>query len=139
MNDMLKSGVLKAPFTPYDIFGYLIPGASFFIGAYFFDFLILESVPNSKFLPVYTVFHNSISTLGNNFTIGAIYLIMLIIIAYVFGHVIASISSHFLDRLLVEKGHGYPLQQLLKLNTDNIRKGRISDLFVELFSGLIYI
>ncbi len=126
MNDELKKGFIKVPFTPYDIFGYLIPGASFFIGAYLFDFLISESIKNSDFLPIYTIFHKSVLNLGNNFVVGTIYIIMLIISAYVLGHIIASVSSHFLDRLLIEKGHGYPLQQLLKLNQETIRKGRIS-------------
>lgn len=126
MNDLIKKGVVKVPFTPYDIFGYLIPGASFLIGSYFFDFLIYQDTKILNFSPIYSTFHDLTINLKDSFIIGTIFLIILLIVAYVLGHIIASISSHFLDRILIDKGHGYPLQKLLSMNKDTIKKGRVS-------------
>lgn len=129
MNNIVKQGITKVPFTPYDIFGYLIPGSFFLIGTYLFDILIVHNFNNSNFYPIYSVLDLSVKNIGNNFLLGTIYLGVLIIIAYVLGHIIASMSSHFLDRILIEKGHGYPLQLLLKMNKEVMRKGRISAYF----------
>lgn len=110
-----KSEFFKIPFNTYDIFGYLIPGGALIAGAYIFDFISLTHDCHYKFLPVYNLINAALDATGTNFTTGVILLILLILASYVTGHINSSISSIAIDRLLVERGHGYPYENLLKI------------------------
>lgn len=113
MSAEAKNESVKLPFNVYDIFGYLIPGAFFIIISYFFDHEIKNLGACDPFLPVLHLIDQDISVSEESVIGSTLILSIFILIAYVIGHIIASISSHFLDKMLVEKGHGYPYQNLL--------------------------
>jgi len=67
---------------------------------------------------VHTPLNGLISTLlkeytGSGWLIDAIVLAVLVGVAYVAGHALASVSSLMIDRLYIAKGHGYPHERLL--------------------------
>jgi len=103
------------PFNGYDIFGYIIPGGMFFLAIYIFDYWAKTSM-NFKHNPVLTLvglfrpMHNN-SQLNTFDSIAFVLAVILVI--YVIGHIIAALSSFFIDRLLIKKGHHYPIKSIL--------------------------
>lgn len=119
-----KHEFFKIPFNAYDIFGYLIPGSFFMIVAFFFD-KQLEINHKCAFLPVAHILKIEPPEKMNGFLVDAILLIILVIFAYVLGHIIASGSSYLLDKTLINRGHGYPYQKLLQIDEQRIYVTRI--------------
>jgi hypothetical protein len=111
---------IKLPFNTYDIFGYVIPGGTFLIGIYLFEFWAKFHLPNATLhLPVYNAFAETSKGLFDketNWVLSLLYVIILSSVAYVIGHVVSSVSSFFLDRVLVAKGYGYPYRHLLQID-----------------------
>ena len=112
----------QVPFRVADVFGYLIPGATLLMAVGLFEYrLRLLSPPDSVYVPVERVF----TTLGANavqqpnYLFSGLYIFAVGICAYVIGHITSSISSLFIDRMLVFKGYGYPYQHLLCIPSDD--------------------
>lgn len=82
-------------FWPYDIFGYFIPGLVLFYSA-------LMTNENLKQLVTLNSF--TTSTGGTNFVEAIIWVFLI----YIAGHVVASFSSYFLERALVQHFFKFP-------------------------------
>jgi hypothetical protein len=135
MNDNIRSSFFKVPFSTYDIFGYLIPGATFLTGVYLFEFFLF-SIYEKNIFPLFYIFTLQSHLDNSSFLQITIYILILVLIAYVTGHVISSISSYLLDRILVEKGYGYPYQILLEIKRTEFKNGRASRYIRGLFFWL---
>lgn len=91
---MKDSADLKIYFWPYDIFGYLLPG--FVVIAPLLEF---DSEVRSLFKQRFSE-HSILDVLA------------LIGISYSLGHIVAALSSLFLERILLKSTCGYPGEQL---------------------------
>ncbi|MGB9694038.1 MAG: hypothetical protein ACPLYF_04270 [Fervidobacterium sp.] len=140
-----KFKTVQIPFTLYDFFGYLLPGITF--GALMllsFDLpnaiqLVTEKVlghrtdssPSFLFMDFISLLHKSpwfISLFG-------------LLISYIIGHVIAALSSYFLERIFVQAWLKYPTENMFQLNEKkkkwlfkNFRRSYTSE-FVERFKS----
>src|SRR2546425_2633251 len=106
------------PLTPYDVLGYLAPGATFVLSLYGFEFWIHHgaATPFLIHTPVYTLIQLALPPSGEGaWALATLFLIGLFGVCYVLGHIIASISAFSIDRMYVAKGHGYPFRLLLGL------------------------
>tara|TARA_R110000850_G_scaffold32285_7_gene88884 strand:- start:8037 stop:9113 length:1077 start_codon:yes stop_codon:yes gene_type:complete len=111
------------PFNGYDIFGYIIPGGVFFLTVFIFDFWAKDSM-NFEHNPMITLIGlfkpiNQGSPLNTFDSI--VFILSAILVIYVIGHIVAAISSFFIDRILIKKGHHYPIKSILlkvRKNTD---------------------
>jgi len=119
-NELLKTSS-RFPFTIYDVFGYLIPGSAFIFICIIFDVWIFNNASavyslHTPFLTVgKTLFYPDIL---NNVTLSLILLLMGAIVAYVSGHIIASVSAFSIDRLLIGRGYYYPFVTLTAQSND---------------------
>lgn len=118
------------------MFGYLIPGATFFLAIYFFEFWtnqVLAGKESKLNLFVYTVINVGWKNVsGDSWPLHAIFFLIIVLVSYIAGHVISSISSFVIDRVLIHKGYKYPYQILLKINNNN------SDYSRGFYKGLIF-
>lgn len=114
---------IKIPINAYDLFGYLIPGLTFVVSSFLFEYYLLHRIDTSTIegvfhKPFYTlaelVFFNGIA---DNWILSAFTIIVIICMLYVVGHILSSISSLFIDRILVSKGYGYPYEYLLNFKS----------------------
>ncbi|HXG06052.1 MAG TPA: hypothetical protein VNI77_01850, partial [Nitrososphaera sp.] len=119
MDAELGKEKLKIPLNNYDLFGYLIPGAIALLAIYSFEFwadhqLEVNRIALSVHLPLFTAINSTAHSIlqAKDWILSALFLIVMLIIAYAFGHIVSSVSSLSLDRILVYKGYGYPYQQL---------------------------
>jgi len=104
------------PFASYDIFGYLIPGATSILGILNFEHWYNRIVPDKALTPVLSTLLGPAQTIKENETVYAIALAAaLLCVVYVSGHIVSSVSSFFLDRIYVAKAQGYPYETLLFL------------------------
>jgi hypothetical protein len=118
------STVAKVPFTMYDVFGYLVPGASMIASLLFIHDLV------SVFELIF--FHGSGDYIADAMphfieTLSATYKeapvvssAMAVFISYVVGHVVAVFSSFFLEKLALEKWIGYPAQTMFLLDENSL-------------------
>jgi hypothetical protein len=104
---------VRIPFSSYDVFGFLIPGASLFAGSYLFEHA-LRRVSLSFDTPLWTMVHWP-GPLEKPTVVVVSCAVMFVLAAFVAGHVITTISKHFIESLLVSKGYGWPYEFLLKL------------------------
>ena len=114
---------IKIPFNAYDIFGYLLPGIITLLAIYSFEFwtkLQIDKLTNpiNLHLPLLRAINISGEMVfeTNKWPLSAMFFIAILIIAYIVGHIVSSVSSFFIDRIFVFKGYGYPYQLLLNLN-----------------------
>lgn len=115
----LKSAT--ATLSAYDALGYLAPGA----GLVLFAFLIeawSKKVPSGHLsgtlhTPVFTALQMFSDQLdGTPWVFPALFFVAVLAVAYIMGHIVASISALTVDRMLVAKGHGYPFEHLFALS-----------------------
>ncbi len=97
---------IKNPFTAYDIFGNVFPGAVFLAALYLYD-RIFGTVTLSSSIG------KAISTpdISKWLEFGLVAILDLIVV-YTLGHLIAALSSAFVDRMLMDRVHGYPYKRL---------------------------
>lgn len=103
-------------FREYDIFGYLFPGFACLSIIYLFEYKI-NPTPDGQTI-IYTPVANFIteslqSVSSNNIAAQFLLVFMLFCLCYALGHIIASVSSLLIDKILVYKGHGYPFNRIL--------------------------
>ena len=112
---------VQIPFTLYDFFGYLLHGITFpSIILLSFDVPRLadlfvsrilgkpaQETPNFVLEEFIRILHQSPWFIS----------ILCLLISYVLGHVIAAVSSFFLERLLVSSWLGYPTQNMLGIDS----------------------
>ena len=105
------------PFSSYDFFGYLAPGIAFITLIFSFEFYMRCNVNGySSFLLSfikYVIKYQSylIQKLGLIYQIAI--LIFAILLIYILGHFISTLSSFFIDRILIFKSYGYPFNNLI--------------------------
>ena len=121
------------PFTAYDFFGYLIPGSIFAIAITIFESLTSGNADILVFRYAIRVLEAFNHSIVNEWLSVSIILISLLAITFVLGHIISSISSLFLDRILVRRCIGYPIKQLLNTN-----KPAIDEYWYDKFSRSIW-
>jgi len=92
------------PFDFYDFFGYLFPGLVAFLYLLAFFYYAYES----GFQWV-----TSLLPLTYHFLEGIFYFISIVIIIYVIGHAVATVSAVLFDRMIVSGIFGYPFVNLL--------------------------
>ncbi len=117
---MSKQGDLDKPsnfpFASYDVFSYLIPGATSILGILNFEYWYSRILPGQALTPVLSTLLGPAQAIGENETVYAIALAAaLLCVVYVSGHIVSSVSSFFLDRIYVAKAQGYPYETLLLL------------------------
>lgn len=113
----------RFPFSGYDIFGYLVPGSTFLLSIYAFDFWVMKNTEQKVplHLPAFRFFNyiwEAMFSSSPNWFSSFIFFIILIVVSYISGHIIASVSALSIDRFLVFKGHGYPYVYLLNLQKE---------------------
>jgi hypothetical protein len=96
---------LKKPFSSYDLFGYFTPGVVIIVGVYIhtrlFKITLLENL-KCILIPYWP----------SQWYEYAVFVFLGVLIVYVIGHLVASISSALIDSMLVRRMHGYPYQKL---------------------------
>ncbi len=124
MKDKIYAQHNHIPFGTYDFFGYLIPGLTFMSSIFFYEFYTLEilsryKITNNNFhKPVYTISKLILSNdLTSNWILSLFSVLIIVCIIYTIGHVVASASSFFIDRVLIHKGYGYPYEFLLGIES----------------------
>ncbi len=111
-----------APFSTADLFLYLIPGATLIVAVLFFEGRIHRAADAERsaalfHLPTLHALAQAAEQSGkiDRFVFAALFYTVLIVVAYVVGHVVSSVSSFALDRILSSRGHGYPYRYILGL------------------------
>jgi hypothetical protein len=117
-----KFEIFKFPFSADDIFSHLIPGSFFIIVAYFFDNEIFKLDKNSV-LPVFQILGEH-SKINENYLGAAVFLTVLIIIVYVFGHIITILSHQLIDKSLAISGPLQPFQYFDQTGLNYLVNGR---------------
>lgn len=97
-------------FDVYDIFGYIVPGAIFIIGVYAHanmfkmeNLLNKLKVTSSYFQPFSAPWPKFLTTMS-----------LFLLLAYIVGHLVASLSAAIMDKWVVERIFGYPYERLFK-------------------------
>jgi hypothetical protein len=104
------------PFGAYDIFGYIIPGATVIFAALNFEYWYNQSLGMGAITPFLFTFVQPLHQLpSQNLIYASLYAAGLLSMVYVSGHAVSSLSSLFLDRIYVAKALGYPFETLLRL------------------------
>jgi hypothetical protein len=100
-----------SPFNVYDYFGYIFP-AVFFVAStlYVFNRSIFTQIER------YRVIYED-----NKFLLAFFSIVFFIVIVYVIGHAIATLSHIFYDRLIVGGIIGYPISRLLHIEKKKMR------------------
>lgn len=113
----LEEGKVRLPFTGFDLFWYIIPGSVLMLSVFVFEFWIRSHYNIPSFhSPVYTALTSTANEIfTKNWVFSAIYLLILVSIAYVSGHILASIGAFVIERILVAKGYKYPYEHLLDI------------------------
>jgi len=109
---------VRIPFTSYDVFGYVIPGTILLVAIYLFEVWARHEIGTSCHTPIYTILKQARTIVFSQDWVLSIFLIFIfLIIAYAIGHLIATLSSLVLDRILIYKGYGYPYKFLLNIKS----------------------
>ncbi|GIV45315.1 MAG: hypothetical protein KatS3mg036_0133 [Ignavibacterium sp.] len=118
MDNEIGKKDIRITFHTYDFLGYFLPGAVFLSIIYVFKKLIEEFYkgPFPPFHYLISSFKSYFSGSNSHWASEVVLLVLFIIFCYSLGHLIASLSAFFLDRLLVGKCFKYPYVILFKLN-----------------------
>jgi hypothetical protein len=104
------------PFGSYDIFSYVIPGATAILGILNFEHWYDRILPGKALTPVLSTLLSPAQSISGDHTVYAVsFAAAVLCVIYVSGHVVSSVSSFFLDRIYVAKAQGYPYETLLLL------------------------
>ncbi|MEJ5305655.1 MAG: hypothetical protein WHV63_06885 [Ignavibacteria bacterium] len=117
MDNEIGKKDIRITFHTYDFLGYFLPGAVFLSIIYVFKKLIEEFYkgPFPPFHYLISSFKSYFSGSNSHWASEVVFLVLFIIFCYSLGHLIASLSAFFLDRLLVGKCYKYPYVILFKI------------------------
>lgn len=106
---------LISPFTASDILAYIVPGATALLAVALFELradIAINETETTFLVPVFRSIAAIRLELGthSDFVWSAALVLILLNLAYVVGHALSFISGLVLHRLLVFKGHGYPIR-----------------------------
>lgn len=117
---------ISNPITAYDVLGYMAPGGTLILCIFLFEVWVERirrmglAADKDLHVPMYTAFTTFAGKLSNaDWVLSALFLIVVLGIAYVVGHVVASLSALLMDRFYLAKAHGYPYEWLLDLKDDD--------------------
>jgi hypothetical protein len=121
MDTRVEASGIKTPFNAYDVFAYFMPGLALFTLIYVYESRIQQHAGVTLHAPVYHFLERTQSVLAKdtNWAVSLVCVIAAIGVAYVVGHIVASLSALIIDRVLVYKGYGYPYENLLELPDRN--------------------
>jgi hypothetical protein len=116
MNHEAKEFKDYIPFSLYDFFGYIFPGIFLFLSLV----LMLYEIDS----PIRENLANWISSTFNDqqFLFVFFTIVFFFVIVYAAGHVIATLSHLFIDRVLISGTTGYPILFLFDIPNDNAEK-----------------
>ena len=115
MSSDAKGNLPKIPFTIYDFFGYLFPGGTLWILIFFiedFSFLLQHKIWDASKNPKAGFVFESFAKAFNDTPF--INTLLLLLVSYVTGHIVSSISSYIFERVMVERFMRYPAVNLFK-------------------------
>ncbi len=122
MSNELGSNKIKFSFHTYDFLGYFLPGAMFLTIVFLFEYFLKKYFFSEKFYPLlYSLVSLSKDYFldkNSHWAFEIIILVLFIVFCYSIGHIIASFSAFFLDRLLVGKCFKYPYVIFFKLEQE---------------------
>ncbi len=142
MEQASETSSIPVSLTLYDLLGYIAPGGAVLISAVTFDFLItggtLDAQGQSQ--PFRTLFgktfYSAYRVIPNDHWLSnALFIVAILGIAYILGHIIGSLSSLTIDRCLISKGYGYPYRNLLSIEEETDKHGSYSGAF---YRGLFF-
>ena len=133
--------MFRPELTTYDVLGYMVPGGGLLCIISVFEYYArtaLKSVdPTLHHIhtPVLSGLRLAVDRLaGQNWLASAVGVAVLVGLAYLGGHLVASLSSILIDKMFISRGYGYPYEQLL-----GMRRNRLSDRVVRAFHrGLFF-
>ena len=133
MSDGEKSKSFLPEFAlgAYDVFSIIVPGGCLLICAYYFEELFATARPTHSFhdLAVHWMSDVAHKNPENPIFHVGLYAVSILLL-YLSGHVIATASNFFLDRVFVCKGYGYPYEILvLDDPEEGVQIKRLSRLF----------
>lgn len=119
------------PFNSYDVFAYLIPGAVFLLVVYVYEYWCIDHLGYTH-NPVHSIFQMFWPSASGEklefFNIPAFQAIVIfvsvLLFLYLMGHIIAAISSLYVDRVLVKKAHYYPFELFLGRKKNETTKSK---------------
>lgn len=128
--NQIEIGKHKLPMNGYDILGYIIPGVLFILLVYGFEcFINLKSPDGMIKLPIFQLI-KSIQLGAIKGLLSSIIIIGIIVIcAYIIGHLLATGASFIADHMFIQKGHGYPYETLLGLHKTTYTEHTASQAF----------
>jgi len=121
MEKAINSSLRKLPLTKYDFFGYFLPGFVFIFSILFYEYLCVNDKANFEHYYFLNFFRLQINFINLNQKIWIYPLVVSLIdifIIYIVGHIISSVSSLFIDRILIYKAYGYPYEFLLTVEKE---------------------
>lgn len=113
------------PFTGYDIFGYLIPGATLLACILLTEGELRRWASSlAEPLATYTPLLSTIDAVQaprglKGGALGGALVALWVGVSYIVGHLVASVSAFAIDRGIVAKGSGYPSQRLIFPDQDD--------------------
>lgn len=135
MSTEAKGNFPKIPFTIYDFFGYLFPGGILWVLIFFiedFSFLIRHSIwgvskrPESGFL-----FEGFSKAFNQTLFINTL---LVLLVSYITGHIVSSLSSYLFERVVVERFMGYPAVNLFRKRHQSKIKNKPKNWIIKLSS-----
>ncbi len=119
-----------------DILDYIAPGGALILGAYFFDARLAAAA--GRITGKHLVPHTPFSTIllgslpeskQDNWLSSLAFVALALGVAYVLGHMVASVSSFLLERSFVYKAYDWPYRQLLSVSDDHPQDAKTSRFF----------
>jgi len=109
---MEQKSNFQIPFDFYDFFGYLFPGTIMSIYLLIFFSYAFPTMNLSNLLTIFSIDKEPIVS-------GLLKTFAIIVLIYVIGHFIATISSIIIDKILISGISGYPILFLLDLKKES--------------------
>jgi hypothetical protein len=114
LDDVPQQSGPRVPFDVYDFFGYLFPG-SFFTGVV----ICLHEVAGISHI---RDFVGKITNPNLNWAFGLLVIFASLVVVYVVGYVLGTISSIAIDRWFVRDALGYPFHKLLDIHRSELER-----------------
>lgn len=126
------------PLTAFDFFGYLAPGGTLLLLMYLFETWARALDGKLEVAQLHTPVWTASRMLRpghDDWVLSAVFVVVLIALSYITGHIVASVASVAIDRTLVAKGYGYPFIALLALDENPLRTTPVAKVF---YRGLFF-
>lgn len=119
MSDPIFSAIAKRgrlPVTPYEVFGYLVPGGMFYLSILLFELWTRDVASmDSESSTLITPWLSGMATVSGfveinkdtNWAYALLFFLALLLVCYLIGHFIASVASITIDKLVIH-AYGHP-------------------------------